>query len=992
MKSIREITITDLLNVMYHFGNHQSISSFTKFLNEDRNRWWKEDVNMDPTFINPRLKDPDIGAFQSHDRDVNRWLEGGKFNQKAFTENITAHLLETLFANAIDRYAYDEEGMSALKELLRILSDDMQFDIIKYREELHSLTATDTEHITSLFDTLKTNLIRFAFDNLKNKNDIPLFKEISTFSKPISTSSELLPNMQASIQNHTLQLAVGTRENLFPKASLMTYHELSQYKSAEAIASNLLDNDRALYPKMDAKNAGTVEQWASLMESFPETFCFLVDDQYNVIGNWSVVVLNARLERMLLNGELTAELFTSENLPWFIAKPGEYALHIMNMSINAGYGSAKNWRKLLGSFWSQIDAWADQDIFFKTIYASCHNKGSVSFFSKTFDFEHIAPSAVSGEYYGQTLHPFPAGIANDELRKKYDERPWLELQQLTERTFLGEKNIQQLSRLIYHTDKYIYQEGLFTSETQALTVLSRLLPAGIDPMFSLKNCFVAKYGGDIIGLLLWVRSPEFNWDNRYLCDLLAKQVERVSPFIDKVTTEYFTKYSKKDADISILNFAVAEEFRGTGIGFKLLDTFSKQHANESIELYALMEDEAKLPIYSTAGFTCKEFCQGFSVRDDDYLKSYLLRRENGVSKNKNNITLFKEACSSDSVFLQRSMHQIPPSYSQGIADARYIEWECETLKKIYTDIPFANAFGRHYPVYLMTGSDNVKFPFAMLTPQETLLPIPNAIDYTHSPWYDDFKIIVEPNIHFPNLYGYTNSGLKTDEQGNVLSLISTPRRYVETVYSCHILQFELWQAYTKTNGSRFATMHDLPMRQAIHRDGMANLEVITSGCNRSSLFDVALAVIVPNDRTGEYGIVTGLRSQSVATFPGYFSIVPSGGFELYELESLQTRDIICDNYSVESTLYRELLEEVFGDTSFKSPTGDDDLNRLYRNQIVSDIKDGIDCGSCKFQFLGVAFDLITLRQTLSFVLQIDDRSFLRQHPIKKNDERYAKNA
>lgn len=411
------------------------------------------------------------------------------------------------------------------------------------------------------------------------------------------------------------------------EAILMTYPELAQYKSAEAIASDLLENDRALYPKMDARNAGTVEQWSALMQIFPETFCFLIDKHYNIIGNWSVVILSARLEKMLLNGELTAEFFTIENLPVFTAKAGDYSLYIMNLSINHGYTTAANWSMLMGSLWNQLDAWADQGIFFKKIYASCHSDEAIRLYQdqETLRFKYIAKNAASGSIYGRTLHPFPTDIGTDSLREKYSQHPWLVLRQLNQREILGKTLLCQIAKLIYETDKYIYEEALFTSEEQAITVLSKLLPTGKDTMFALKNCFVAQYGQDIVGLILWVKN-DFCWTNRHLCTLLEKPTENISPFIQMVTDEYFTKYEDTDADINILNFAVTEKFRGTGIGFKLLTTFLKQHSEESVELYALLEDEKKLPLYSSAGFFVKETCRGFSVRDEE-LNCYLLRRE-----------------------------------------------------------------------------------------------------------------------------------------------------------------------------------------------------------------------------------------------------------------------------------------------------------------------------------------------------------------------------
>lgn len=79
-------------------------------------------------------------------------------------------------------------------------------------------------------------------------------------------------------------------------------------------------------------------------------------------------------------------------------------------------------------------------------------------------------------------------------------------------------------------------------------------------------------------------------------------------------------------------------------------------------------------------------------------------------------------------------------------------------------------------------------------------------------------------------------------------------------------------------------------------------------------------------------------------------------------------------------------EELFGDVDFGEATGNDDLNRLYRNPKTRDLRKGVTVGSYKFEFLGVDFDLITLRQTLAFVLKIDDENFFYDNEIRRNEE------
>lgn len=336
-------------------------------------------------------------------------------------------------------------------------------------------------------------------------------------------------------------------------------------------------------------------------------------------------------------------------------------------------------------------------------------------------------------------------------------------------------------------------------------------------------------------------------------------------------------------------------------------------------------------------------------------------------------------------FKDNPAKELSKEFNEGIVDLNFIKWELETLKGIYHDIPFVNTFGQEFPVFTLPGSPKVVFPFDSLTKEESLQAVEEKLNYEASPWFRDFNKIVGPHIHFPELLGYTSVGYDFDEQGRIEGIRAIPRTYNETAYTTNILQYELWRVYKKIGKDRFATLDDLPMRKAIHGN-KSNREVILSGCNRSALYDVTIAVMAINVITSEYEIASAVRSADVAIYPGYYSFIPSGGFELYELEENQDFTVIKANYSVIGALYREYLEELFGDERFSKPTGDDDLNRLYRNSKIQYLRDGVESGILNFEFLGVNFDLISLRQTLAFVLRIDDKKFFYNNEIKKNSE------
>lgn len=324
------------------------------------------------------------------------------------------------------------------------------------------------------------------------------------------------------------------------------------------------------------------------------------------------------------------------------------------------------------------------------------------------------------------------------------------------------------------------------------------------------------------------------------------------------------------------------------------------------------------------------------------------------------------------------------AYNTGILQKDYLRWEMETLRSIYPDFDFVCEFDRLYPVVAVKGSEEVVYPFSALNDPANLEEIGKPIEADDSPVAREFKRLVGPNIHFPNLYGFTNSGIIFDESGRVEAFRAVPRTYIETVMSGHILHYELWKTYLKLGADRLATLDDLPLRKKIH-GGRANQDVLFSGCGRSSLCDVCIAVLAFDEIEDDYDIAVAKRSTKVACYPGYLSIVPSGGFELYELEQMQTPIVIRRNFSMIAALYREYIEELFGDANYEAPTGDDDLRRLYRNDHIRELRKQIG-KQYFFEFLGVSFDIISLRPTFSFVLRIDDPAFLYNNDIRRNQE------
>lgn len=328
--------------------------------------------------------------------------------------------------------------------------------------------------------------------------------------------------------------------------------------------------------------------------------------------------------------------------------------------------------------------------------------------------------------------------------------------------------------------------------------------------------------------------------------------------------------------------------------------------------------------------------------------------------------------------------RLAEEYYNGILQSDYRRWEIESLQNIYCDCSLVHEFGCTYASLVYEGSPKVTYPFKELNLPENLREIEDELGYEDLPLYNVFRRIVEPTVHFPDLYGFTNKGILFDDSERVEGFVAQPRTFKETLYTGHILQFELWNAYKRNGSKRLATLDDLPIRSAFHK-GQTPIEALLSGSHRSSLCGIDLATIVINERTGDYEIAVATRSKEVACFPGYLSLVPTGGFELYELERNQSPTVVKQNFSILAAVLREYVEELFGEECFDEPTGDDDLNRLYRSRHVRDLRRSMG-KSYHLEFLGVDMELISMRPMFAFVLRIDDPDFLYDNDIRKNRE------
>ena len=117
------------------------------------------------------------------------------------------------------------------------------------------------------------------------------------------------------------------------------------------------------------------------------------------------------------------------------------------------------------------------------------------------------------------------------------------------------------------------------------------------------------------------------------------------------------------------------------------------------------------------------------------------------------------------------------------------------------------------------------------------------------------------------------------------------------------------------------------------------------------------------------------RSVNVNAKPGFIQFIPSGGFEA--ANDCIDLDSQWDNYSISKAVFRELLEECFGQDEDDNTISSNNISpdKLYNNKHIADLISMLNDKRAKMQLMGTSMNLVGLRQELSFILRVDDPDF-----------------
>lgn len=185
-------------------------------------------------------------------------------------------------------------------------------------------------------------------------------------------------------------------------------------------------------------------------------------------------------------------------------------------------------------------------------------------------------------------------------------------------------NLEEVARLIYQTDRYIYPFWRTKIDDFVELVAPHMDEKGF--IFNRRNIYVARKtsSNQPLGILVALDS-ETNLDFNYAVfdDESSKFV--INNYLMEVIK---TRQTIPKSSILIINFCVAPNMRGYGIGSNLFYEYiwrMRARGINAFQLDCLQDDELTVQMYKKMGFVITDDTKyGFDGTDDSQVKTYTM--------------------------------------------------------------------------------------------------------------------------------------------------------------------------------------------------------------------------------------------------------------------------------------------------------------------------------------------------------------------------------
>lgn len=174
-------------------------------------------------------------------------------------------------------------------------------------------------------------------------------------------------------------------------------------------------------------------------------------------------------------------------------------------------------------------------------------------------------------------------------------------------------NLQAIARGIYQTDPHIYPTMAPCQDHKAWLKLVSDCVASPNNIYNCDNLYVALCQDQIAAVACVICGGE-----KYCFAETLKVPEEIRLGVSVVADRYYGPLVAENLELSgynIVNFCVLEEFRGKGIGSKLMNYLTEVLGSEQMHLDVIADNHNAIGLYQRYGFCVTQHYFGFSSNE-----------------------------------------------------------------------------------------------------------------------------------------------------------------------------------------------------------------------------------------------------------------------------------------------------------------------------------------------------------------------------------------
>ncbi len=173
------------------------------------------------------------------------------------------------------------------------------------------------------------------------------------------------------------------------------------------------------------------------------------------------------------------------------------------------------------------------------------------------------------------------------------------LQNLLLRPLSLSDDLNQVARLIYYTDNYVFPYLYNNDVERGVPVIVNMIQS--ETIYNYRNITIVVLDEKIVGIIVSQETPiAVDMGVMVRCFLDANEV--VDERFTKTFNEYYKLFENEPEGVYIANVCVDQRYRGLGIGKKMIWEYINADPQKTYYLESVKNNIAALKIYQDAGF------------------------------------------------------------------------------------------------------------------------------------------------------------------------------------------------------------------------------------------------------------------------------------------------------------------------------------------------------------------------------------------------------